>query len=447
MKDEKYDKKLAELNLSISMRELSTKHAKELNEFEQDLSGKGLLNQGAGIRALHEFLEKRLQESLDARIECITDAFYENVAIDEETAISFPKYTKGHYEYWKNGDRIRAITALRKILSGCRLMFQNALYDAYWLRAKGFEVNRIEEDIMLLHHAYHAELPHNLAYINSVYGQTTAWKSEYGKHGVSIFDKEDSLVRTYNCRDVVVLHQILPELTRVAEEAGVMGVYRDVSLKLIDPLIEMQMNGLLIDQKERRRWKKDLEKKLVEVEKNMRVVAELPDEFNFSSTQHQRYLFFGTVPGWYKKKLEEYEFYQSEDCKLKKDTKKYAQLCEKIKVIRETNPLSPPKGFIITKTKGGEPSVDEEVITRYITASRKRMIAVNNLIRVQSYHKAELGGLQRSIDYMQLLLAYREISKMISTYTEYEVDENGFTHPSFKIHGTRTGRFSSGGDQ
>lgn len=85
MATEKYDKKLAELNLSISLRELSTKHAKELNKFEEDLASKKMLNQGAGLRALNEFLEKRLQESLNVRLNCIADSFYDNIAIDEET--------------------------------------------------------------------------------------------------------------------------------------------------------------------------------------------------------------------------------------------------------------------------------------------------------------------------------------------------------------------------
>lgn len=98
MATEKYDKKLAELNLSVSLRELSTQHAKELNKLEEDLAARRMLNQGPGLRALHEFLEKKLQENLNARLKCITDSFYDNVAIDDETEkeikASFDRFLK-----------------------------------------------------------------------------------------------------------------------------------------------------------------------------------------------------------------------------------------------------------------------------------------------------------------------------------------------------------------
>ncbi len=85
MATEKYDKKLAKLNLNISLRELSTQHAKGLNKLEEDLAARRMLNQGSGLRALQEFLEKKLKDHLDTRLNCITDSFYEDVAIDEAT--------------------------------------------------------------------------------------------------------------------------------------------------------------------------------------------------------------------------------------------------------------------------------------------------------------------------------------------------------------------------
>jgi len=78
----KYDKKLAELNLSISLRELSTQHAKELNQLDENLASK---NRTPTLRFFYDFLEKKLKENLDVRLKCITDSFYDDVEIDDAT--------------------------------------------------------------------------------------------------------------------------------------------------------------------------------------------------------------------------------------------------------------------------------------------------------------------------------------------------------------------------
>jgi hypothetical protein len=80
MKNAQYDRKLADLSLSIKQKELSTKHQKELNQLESDLAAK----KNIGSRNIHELIESQLQEHLDVRLNCVVEAFNEGELIDEE---------------------------------------------------------------------------------------------------------------------------------------------------------------------------------------------------------------------------------------------------------------------------------------------------------------------------------------------------------------------------
>ena len=81
---ESFDKNFATQNISVRSIELSRKHTKELRELENTLSGRNLLNQGPGIRAIYELLENQLRESLEIRINCILDSIKKDLIVSDD---------------------------------------------------------------------------------------------------------------------------------------------------------------------------------------------------------------------------------------------------------------------------------------------------------------------------------------------------------------------------
>jgi hypothetical protein len=81
---ESFDKNFATQNISVRSIELSRKHTKELRELENTLSGRNLLNQGPGIRAIYDLLENQLRESLEIRINCILDSIKKDLIVSDD---------------------------------------------------------------------------------------------------------------------------------------------------------------------------------------------------------------------------------------------------------------------------------------------------------------------------------------------------------------------------
>ena len=367
------------------------------------------------------------------------------MAIDEVNAISFPKLKKNGYEYWTNGERIRARDCLQEILLKCPLLFQNALYDCYWLEEKGFEIGEIKHDTLILHSVINPELRHRLEYINSIYGKGPAWKSEYSSHKIPILSKDDEVVRPYNLRDCVVLHQCMPGMLKDAKD--VIHIYEDIGMKVIRPLLEMQRTGLVVNKKELSQFRKYLDNKIDDLETKMRKLCNLPKSFNFNSDQHQLMLLFNKQPGWVNKRKEELASYDAPNTKKKKTTKKYAELKECVELVEAIIPFVFPKGLNPLRTESNQYSVNKKALIRYRVAAKKRLETVQSLKRYLSSHAAEEASLKKSIEYTLLRNEYSKYVKMKSAYTQFSIMPDGKVHGKFKVHGTATGRFSSGKDK
>jgi len=66
---------------------------------------------------------------------------------------------------------------------------------------------------------------HDLGFIVSLYGTTPYWKAEVAERIGSLLDEEDEVVRKYNLRDSVVLHQVLPGLLEDLKDTGTEVIY------------------------------------------------------------------------------------------------------------------------------------------------------------------------------------------------------------------------------
>jgi uracil-DNA glycosylase family 4 len=373
----------------------------------------------------------------------VSDILVVGLASDGETAVSFPFFSSGLRRYWKPDEQKKAFNLLRKILS-LPTMFQNALFDVPFLENNGFEVPNIVHDVLLLHHCIHPELPHRLDYIVSIYGTTPYWKGEMKRKEGFTSDVPDETLRTYNLRDAVVLHQVLPGLLEDAKEYKVLPTYEKVSVPLIRPIMSMTMNGLPLDTAKLESWKGELRRKHGRLEKELRDIANLPSEFNLSSGDHLRYLLYGLEPNQYTRCLDELSKYEIEGSRLKKNTKKYAALQGTVKAFAETTPFTLPKGYSRRKrTATGGLAVDEETMLNIQIAANNRLSLVRKFVNPKPEHEAEKAELSRLILWLSTFRSFQEVDKLLSTYTSFPTWRDGRVHPRYLIHGTATGRLSS----
>lgn len=364
------------------------------------------------------------------------------LARSDEDAISVPFYSQGMHSYWPKDDLPDVRKLLQKAFDSCPLIFQNALFDVLHLRFNGFRLHATD-DVLLAHHAIHPELPHNLAYIVSIYGKTPYWKDTLLNREDLIMNMQDEELRRYNLRDAVVLHQVLPDLLKDLEITKTLHIYRDYSMPLVEVLADATINGISLDRKALQSWGRSLAKKKSSIEKSIFSMLMLKPGFNLSSGDHLRLLVFGLEAPQFLKARETLKSYDDPHRKkpLRKDTKKYKDLLETAGIAEGTPNLwckEMPRATI-----GGKPSVDEQSLLNLRMKAIKRRSLVKNFARKDEDDEAELRLLELTLWFLEKYQAYSETSKLLSTYSDFPTWSDGKVHTSFLIHGTKTGRLSS----
>jgi len=358
-------------------------------------------------------------------------------ATDGEHAIVIPFQRGGENarkRYWSIDDEPVVKREIQRLFDNCDFMFQNAMFDVYQLAEKGLIVRHLVHDTMLLHHAIHPELAHDLGYIVSIYGSTPYWKDITKGSKARMIEQEELPIRRYNARDCVTLHQCLPSMLEDLKDVGTERTYYDWSMKLVWPLIRMKQKGLEVDAKRLRQLKTDLEKEYKALDSELRSLLNLPPQFNFDSNPQLQFLLYGKLPaGLEKKKEEKDEIDRSE--KRNKTTKKYLELASTISLYEQVKPLY--------RTHASTNSCDAEAMLAIQQSASKRLEAMDFLKRKNGQHDVERKDIERLLKFIEIFSRYSEVSKMLGTYTKYPIAKDGRVHGDFKIHGTATGRLSS----
>jgi uracil-DNA glycosylase family 4 len=365
------------------------------------------------------------------------------LASSESEAISVPFFSKGLVKYWKDSDLPEVRKLIQKLFSTCPLIFQNALFDVLHLRYNGFQLSA-SDDILLAHHAIHPELPHNLAYIVSIYGKTPYWKDTLLNREDLIMNMEDEELRRYNLRDAVVLHQVLPDLLKDLEITKTLHIYRDYAMPLVEVLADATSWGISLDRKALLAWGRALTRKKSSIEKNIFSFLSLPSGFNLSSGDHLRLLIFGIESLQFKRARENLKTYDDPSRRkpLRKDTKKYKELLETVEVAEGTPILWNNHGKMRV-TDGGKASTDDQSLLALRLAAIKRRSLVKNFAKRDEHDLRELKLLEKTLFFLERYRSYSETSKLLSTYSDFPTWKDGKVHTSFLIHGTKTGRLAS----
>jgi len=395
-----------------------------------------------------------------------------------EDALVVPFLMKDHKSYWHNGSYTKVREKLNWVFQTFPLMFQNALYDVPILQRDGYQIDmsRVQHDTMLMHHAIQSDLPHNLGFIVSVYGDTPYWKDTLKGTDRDILEIPTLEMRTYNARDCVTMYQIIEPMSRELDETGTRWIYENVSIPLLGPIMEMTTTGMLLDKDRMGSLKREITKERKAWKAKLCKVASLPEGFNLDSGDDLRWLLYGERPSKFDRleTLGQYEEHPqlhvkcnackktrwiweqpdprcpscgSADLQIKdkrqkaqksKDTQAYQELI-KLQQVQKTPPLYCPKSFAGKHTDSGKRSVDDEGRLRLQIALQKRLKELEDM---QKDHSAEILDIQKALDFLQAFGEYTKLSKVLSTYLDYTTWSDGRVHPSLLIHGTGTGRLS-----
>lgn len=356
-----------------------------------------------------------------------------------DRVIVVPMLKKTGLAYWAPSEYNAVLDFLRSIFLRKELVFQNAPFDISWLMRNGFSIGKVPHDVLLAHHTIHPELPHNLGYIVSVYGTTPFWKGEMLDREEKILAVEDETLRRYNARDVAVLHEVLPPLLADLDEFKLRHIYENIARKMVLPVVEMNLTGLLVDKKALEKWKRSLGVRKANLDFKMRELCNLHKDFSFSSDEDLRLLIYGIkAPKFLRaeEKITEYE----NNAKLRRDTKKYHALESLASVYESTHPLYAPKSTT-RSTDSGKASVSAEALLARKIACNNRLNAIKGL--KQKDASAERRDIERALNFFTLLNEFNEVDKLHSTYTKFPLWKDGKVHTSFLIHGTKTGRLAS----
>lgn len=221
-----------------------------------------------------EFLHKQEYVSFDIEtdmLRTVVHKFAETHPItcigfgwSKEDAICIPLFYNG-IELWSEKEEQDIIIALRALFANPAIKFiaQNAQFDMTELKFfYEFEVANLFIDTMIAQHCVYPELPKGLGFLTSIYTQRPYHK-DIGK----LPGSQNTWI--YNCLDCVTTWESAKAIMREAIEFQTWDFYLQHSHKLIKPLMEMQLRGVLIDVKARAQLEKDLTKDLITLEETL----------------------------------------------------------------------------------------------------------------------------------------------------------------------------------
>lgn len=279
------------------------------------------------------------------------------------------------------------VRALAELLGAGRVrkVFHNAAYDVSVFRALwGVRVVNVD-DTMIAHHAISPDEPANLQHVVLRYTDAPAWKPPRKVKGALVFERPEDLWR-YNARDTRNTALAWRELSHALVRERLEDVYAlDRRMLLVG--LDMTRRGVPLDESVRARLAEEHAARCAEAQARMTETATrfgAPDINASSAPQLQALLF------------------------------------ERMRLP------------VIARTATGQPSTSHGVLLGLVRAAHKGVLDDERTQFVRGF--------------VEPLVVVRESAKLLSTYLRPEsiaLGPDGRLHPSWRVTGTVTGRWSS----
>lgn len=175
---------------------------------------------------------------------------------------------------------------------------QNLKFDISILRNYSIFVKGTLFDTMLIHYLIEPDLRHNLDYLAETYFEykTITFNEMSGtknKENINLRAINKDTLKDYACEDADITlrlkNYLLPEL----EKKGVKELYFNIEAPLIEVLIEMERNGVKIDDKALEKYSEELKNDINEIEKSIYSLA--GTTFNIASPKQMGEILFEKI--------------------------------------------------------------------------------------------------------------------------------------------------------
>ena len=197
------------------------------------------------------------------------EAFYVPCPADQEETKKILEFFRAVFE----DDKIEKIA-------------QNIKYDAIILKWYGVEVQGKYLDTMIAHYLLEPELRHNMNYLSETmlgYQPISIEKliGKKGKNQLNMRDIEVAKVVDYAAEDADVTYQLYEKLFPMLKKEGLDTLYDEMEEPMIKALVQLEYNGVNLDEAYLAEYSIELEKTVAELKKGIYEKAGV--EFNISS--------------------------------------------------------------------------------------------------------------------------------------------------------------------
>ncbi len=299
------------------------------NNFKNSNKDYRMVNTDEEIDKLVSLLSKQKEFAFDTE----TSELNPNMADLVGMSFSFEN-DKGYYvpiDVRVNGfqDRVNKFKAVLEDKTIVKIG-QNIKYDNLIMKWHGVEVKGNVFDTMIAHYLIEPDMRHKLDYLSESYLEYKMEPIENligkGKGQLSMRDIDIEKVKDYAAEDADITYQLKAIFTKELEEEGLIKIFKEIEMPLIDVLKEMEYNGVFVDKDFLNNYAVVLQKKIDEIEKGIYDKAGV--RFNISSPKQVGEVLFEKLKVPYRwRKTASGQFSTSEE--------KLNELAAKNDVIRE----------------------------------------------------------------------------------------------------------------
>lgn len=203
-------------------------------------------------------------------------------------SFSFEKNT-GYYVSTPAEQRAEIVQEFKPFFEheGIEKVAHNIKYDLKIIEKYGVEVKGPLFDTMIAHYLITPEGKHGMDYLAELYlnYRPISIETLIGKKGKTqgnMLDVDPREVSDYACEDADITFQLKQKFAPEIEKDHLKQLFHEIEMPLVNVLKEMEMEGITIDVDALKKYSVDLEKDIVELERQVKEIAGVQD-FNLDS--------------------------------------------------------------------------------------------------------------------------------------------------------------------
>ena len=292
---------------------------------------------------------------------------------------------------------------------------QNLKYDALMMKWYGIELKGKYFDTMVAHYLLEPELRHNMNYLAQAYlgYEAVSIESLIGKKGkkqLSMRDVPIEKASEYASEDVDITFQLQQQLAPKLKEEELEKLYNELEEPLINVLVDLEYEGINLDQDFLNKYSVELEKEIKSLEKEIHDEAGLV--FNIASPKQVGQILFEKMEIPYRWRKTKTGQYSTDETKMSEMAKDYPFVAKILKYrglakLKSTYVDALPK-MVNPKTSRIHSSFNQALAATGRLSSNNPNLQ-NIPIRTEQGRKVRKAFIPRDKDHILLAADYSQI--------------------------------------